>query len=414
MSQNQSRGQAERPKIGAGLAARLPDLVAAWRGSRGPGGAGKGSPLSRREIESASAALLRLQRGLTGDRRLAGSGYMDDPELLGAYLLYYWPVSYLQVSLAFAELRSALGPGGSIAPRRVLDLGCGPGPAAAAVLDACPSASELVLVDSSEKALGMAQSILEARAEPRLRITRELLDLESDAALPEGPFDLAVMGHCVNELWRGDPSAIDRRLLLLKRAARALSPGGLVLVLEPALLLTSRELIALRDRLAQEGWRVLAPCPGSYACPIYAAGAERSCHAESPWKPGEPMASMAAAAGLDRSSVKCAYFFLSPPSSDSRPEEGARACRRVVSDPMLNKAGRLRYILCGEGGLATVSARADDEAARVSGFMDLRRGDGIRLEGFEERPGGGLGFAAGSVVETLALAPEASAPGATA
>lgn len=403
MSQNHR--QAERPKIGAGLADRLPDLVAAWRASRGSSGSDKGSPLSRREIETAGAALLKLQRGLTGDRRLAGSGYMDDTELLGAYLLYYWPVSYLQVSLAFAELRST---GAAIAPERILDLGSGPGPAAAAVLDACPSASELILVDSSEKALGMAEAILEARADRRPRITRRALDLESEAALPEGPFDLAVIGHCVNELWRGDPKALDRRLELLRRVAKSLSQGGLILVLEPALLLTSRELIALRDRLALEGWRVIAPCPGSYPCPIFAAGAERSCHAESAWIPGEPMASMAAAAGLDRSSVKCAYFFLSPPQSDRRPEEGGQGCRRVVSDPMLNKAGRLRYILCGEGSLATVSARADDEAARGAGFMDLKRGDRIRLDGFEDRPGGGLGFAVGSALESLSKAPKAT------
>jgi hypothetical protein len=75
---------------------------------------------------------------------------------------------------------------------------------------------------------------------------------------------------------------------------------------------------------------------------------------------------------------------------------------------MLNKAGRLRYILCGDGSLATVSARADDEEARASGFMDLRRGDFLRPEKFEERPGGGQGFGPGSSLELLSLAPEAS------
>jgi hypothetical protein len=122
----------------------------------------------------------------------------------------------------------------------------------------------------------------------------------------------------------------------------------------------------------------------------------------------------AAAAGLDRSSVKWTHFFLRPEDSqaeDSRVEEPPRGCpasRRVVSDPMLNKAGRLRYILCGDGALSTISARADDEGARASGFMDLRRGDAIRAEGLEERPGGGLGIGSDSRLELVSRAPEAA------
>jgi SAM-dependent methyltransferase len=395
--------------MGEGLAKRIPALVGAWRESRKASGPGQAGPLSRREIETATAALLELQRGLTGDRRLAGSGYMDDPNLLGAYLLYYWPVSYLQVSLAFAELSPARPIASSGSWRRILDLGSGPGPASAAVLDAGATGCEVVLVDASERALGLARSILESGDNPPSRIESRVLDLESEEALPEGPFDLVILGHCLNELWHGKREALDRRSSLLRRAAKTLAPGGMMLILEPALLLTSRELIALRDRLAGELWRILRPCPGSYPCPILAAGSERSCHAESPWTLIEPVASLAAAAGLDRASVKCAYFLLSPPGQGNPPEEGFVGSRRVVSDPMLNKAGRLRYILCGEGTLLTISAKADDEAARIAGFMDLRRGDSIRFQGFEERPGGGLGFVQGSSIELLARAPTATA-----
>jgi SAM-dependent methyltransferase len=400
---SQSQKQAERPKMGEGLARRVPDLIASWRSSRNAKSSGS---MSRSELETAGSALLALQRGLTGDRRLAGSRYMDDPDLLGAYLLYYWPISYLQASLALAELPFIPAIEPSRARLRILDLGSGPGPASAAVLDAQAADYEIVLVDASRKALGLAQSILQCGANAPSRIESRILDLESEAALPDGIFDLVIMGHCLNELWRGKPDALDRRSALLRRAARSLAPGGRILILEPALLLTSRELMALRDRLVGEGWRVLSPCPGSYPCPILAAGPERSCHAEAPWMPSEPMASLAAAAGLDRDSVKCAYFFLSPPCEANPFEEGPIGLRRVVSDPMLNKAGRLRYILCGEAALLTISARADDEAAREAGFMELRRGDSFRLSGFEERPGGGLGFVRGSSFELLTRAPE--------
>ena len=392
-----------RQKAGGGLAARIPSLVAAWRKARGRPASGK---LERREVEEAGAALLVLQRGLTGERRLAGERYMERPELLGAYLLYYWPVSYMQASLALAELPSV--------PRRVLDLGSGPGPVSAALLDAlrdsgAPLPAELVLADASPAALELASAILAGGAARPAKLSTLELDLEAEPELPAGGFDLVVMGHCLNELWRGRSDSLDRKLGLLERAGRSLAPGGRVLLVEPALLLTCRELIALRDRLAAEGWSVLGPCPGSYACPALAAGPERSCHAESPWAPPEPVASLAAAAGLDRSSVKWTYFFLEPGSGprDPRPSLGGFR-RRVVSDPMLNKAGRLRYILCDDGELSAISARADDEAARAAGFMDLRRGDAIRAEGLEERPGGGLGIGSGSRLELVSRAPEAA------
>jgi SAM-dependent methyltransferase len=400
-----NRGGATRRRAGAGLAAHIPALIEAWRKGRGKPASGE---LSAREIEAAAAALLALQRGLTGERRLAGAGYMDEGDLLGAYLLYYWPVSYMQVSLALASPPLAAA---SFAPTRVLDLGSGPGPASAAVLDAGgPGAArveELVLADASRKALDLATSILEKGANARgARVSTAALDLESGHELPEGSFDLIVMGHCLNELWRGRVDSIDRRLKLVRRAAGRLAPKGRILLLEPALLQTCRELIALRDRLAQEGWTVLAPCPGSYACPALAAGPGRSCHAESPWAPCEPVASLAKAAGLDRTSVKWAYFVLSPEGAAGK--DGFEGSRRVVSDPMLNKAGRLRYAFCGEGSLTTISAKADDEAARASGFMDLRRGDFLRAEKLEERPGGGFGFGPGSSLELLSLSPEAS------
>lgn len=372
--------------------------------------------LTRRETEAAGAALLELQRGLTGSRARAGSFYMEDRELFGAYLLYYWPVSYMQVSLALAELR--------LEPRSVLDLGSGPGPASAAIIDALAETNpahtaegpggggleELVLVDGSARALDAASTLLAPTLAGALRPSTLVANLESGAELPEGPFDLVVTGHCLNELWIGRDDAIARRARLLEMAAARLTPGGAILVLEPALLSTSRELLELRDLLASRGWALLGPCPGSYPCPALAAGSERSCHCLSSWRPPAPVAQLAAAAGLDRGSVKFSYIALSPNASTSVAPggRGSPSWRRVVSDPMLNKAGRLRYLLCGEGRLETLSAAADDEAARRQLFMSLARGDIVELRGAEPRPGGGFGLGPRSELAIRARAPEAA------
>jgi SAM-dependent methyltransferase len=395
----------DRPTTGALLGTRIPRLIELWRASQNSDRHPESSTrLSHREVEAAGAALLALQRGLTGGRILAGAGYMGDRELLGAYLLYYWPVSYLQVSLALAEHPCS--------PKRVLDLGSGPGPASAAVVDALAgtggSVDELVLVDASENALGLAASILGSVPGGPSHLTTVRLDLQAGAQLPEGPFDLILFGHCLNELWTGETDALERRTRLLEDAAERLSPEGRILLVEPALLATCRDLIGLRDRFVSRSWRVLAPCPGTYPCPVLGAGPDRSCHAESPWKAPEIVASLAKAAGLERDSVKFAFFFLAPASVLlAAPDETSVEDRRVISGPMLNKAGRLRYILCGNSRLETISAVASDAGLRAKGFLDLRRGDIIRARGLERRAGGG-GLVQASELDLRAKAPEAS------
>ncbi len=388
---------------GAGLGGRLPTLVASWRGGGSRG-------LGDREIESVGAALLRLQRGLTGKRELAGAPYMEEPGLLGAYLLYYWPVSYLQASLAIAEL--------GLRPGRVLDLGSGPGPVAAAALDA--GGTSVDLADSSARALELAGRVL---ARDSGRITASRVNLESpEAPGAAGPYDLVVLGHCLNELWRGEADRIARRAALLSRAAELLAPGGAILAIEPALLETSRELLAVRDRLAEEGHPILGPCPpragGAYPCPALASGPGRTCHSEAAWDPPEPVASLAGRAGLDRRSVKYSWFAIGgavASSASGEPSNEARAARdqadgnsvegRVVSDPMLNKAGRIRYLLCSGGSLLALSAAKDSPEARRSGFASLRRGDVLRIKDPERREGGGLGLGPGSSIELAPAAP---------
>jgi SAM-dependent methyltransferase len=415
--------------IAAALGRRLPRLVALWKERSAPSaGARRGSSspvgatLSESELKAVGDALLRLQRGLTGSRALAGSPYMDDPGLLGAYLLYYWPVSYVQASLVIEEL--------ALRPRRVLDLGAGPGPAAAAALDA--GAAHVELADQSGRALGLASRVLERDAG---RVSSALVDLESPNALPlDGePYDLVIVGHCLNELWRGREDRLARRAELLKGASRLLGPGGAILVLEPALLETSREAIALRDALASAGHPIVGPCPaarsGPYRCPALASGPDRTCHAEVEWRAPEPMASLAAAAGLDRRSVKYAWFAalaataaLAPAAALSAAQGADRASAvggaaygaapgaslegRVVSDAMLNKAGRTRYLVCAEGRIAALSAAAGSPEARDSGFHSLLRGDRVRVLNAQARAGGGLGLIPGSSLAVLGRAPE--------
>ena len=134
----------------------IPRLLATWRAARkGPPRRGPRPPpdaLLPDELREVGAAVARLSRGLTRDRALAGARYMDEEKLLGAYLLFYWPVSYLQARGVLSELPSR--------PGSALDLGSGPGPVAFAALDA--GAREVIAADRSVRALASARELARA------------------------------------------------------------------------------------------------------------------------------------------------------------------------------------------------------------------------------------------------------------
>lgn len=384
-------------------------------------------------IANAGAALKSLQRGLTGGRILAGARYFSEADYLKAYLLYYWPVSFVQVTMALEELRCR---GELPRIRRILDIGAGPGPASFAAIDTAAAnatnVANVTLVDWNAEALDAARRLaaIEARGSIALEMIKR--DLEADPRLEGGPYDLIVACHSVNELWKGRDDALDRRAGLFGRACGLLAEGGILLVVEPSATVTSKPALALRDRLLKEGaaasggegasggesggLRCAGPCPGSYPCPIAAAGGERSCHSTWPWTPAPMVADLARAAGLDRDSAKATWFALKkePAAAAIGAAQGdgpgsPALAGRVVSEPMLNKAGRVRYIICAAEGLATLSAKRDAPAARESGFLDLRRGDCVSVSGLERREGEhNFGIAPGTTLNLTFRAPNAA------
>lgn len=360
---------------------------------RTPGNHGK-VPAARSE----SSDFRNLQRGLTGDRTLVGKSYMDDPGMLAAYLGYYWPASRAQCLAVLDRLdflRSLNGDARSESPARTLiDVGSGPGPVASAF--ASRGTVRLSLLDQSPAALALAREKLAPG-----KVSTHSLDVRNpdpDRIEYWGQADCVSFGHSLNELWAGESGRIELRADLLTRYAEALIPGGYILVIEPALLETSRDLLAVRNLLVSRGWRVTGPCPGreSLPCPALAAGPAHTCHETARWSMPEETARLARSLGLDREWLKMTWFALKPPlvpvegpasgEGNSGPQNGLF---RVVSDPMLNKGGRVRKLLCGASGRFPLSAAAI--SGRDSGFQDydrLERGDFIAVTGQEIRENG--------------------------
>jgi SAM-dependent methyltransferase len=379
------------------LDAWIPRLLATWRAARRePARRGPRPPpdeLLPEELREVAGGVVRLSTGLTRDRELAGARYLDDARLLGAYLLFYWPISYLQARGVLSELPSP--------PKVALDLGSGPGPLAFAALDA--GAAHVTAGDRAKGALATARELgrLAGRAGAALT-TREW---NPTAGLPLAGLlggarpDVILLGHVLNELWKGEGAAA-RRAALLEEARGLLAPGGSLVVIEPALRDTSRALLAVRDLLVAGGAAVRAPCLFRGACPALLRESDW-CHAERAIVPPRLVAQIGKAAGLRKEAVKMSYLVLAPPGEGWAAPPPGRVFR-IVSEPLAGK-GRLRYMGCGpEGrlGLALQAKHVDDGNRPFEGLL---RGDVVALEGAEPR-GDGLALGAGSRVTVLAPA----------
>ena len=349
----------------------MPHLIAAWRRMTGKSGAA--TSLSSRELDEVAASVYELSRGLVGDRELIGSSYLEDPGKLGAYLLYFWPVSYAQGRRVLAEVpRTFSG--------RCLDVGGGPGPMSMAAIDAgCEQAH---LLERSLGAITAAQGLARGAG---VRLTTERADLQRHEPVEHGQHELVIAGHSIGELFSRDEDRISRHAQLCEGWLGSLAEDGVLVLIEPALRETSRELLEVRDLLVERGHRILAPCLFEGPCP--ALERERDwCHSERSWEPPEVVSKIMRAAGLRKESLKMSYLIV---TSDSVAADVDRSPElfRIVSESLHSK-GRFHFIGCGTGGRHGLTMLKRYKGKALKTFKRLERGDIARLTELEEKGDG--------------------------
>ena len=367
----------------------MPRLIAVWRAQRKQKGSAElpETRLTPQEVREVAAGVKQLSMGLTRERQLAGARYMDDPKLLGAYLLFYWPVSYAQARQALGELPTR--------PRSVLDLGSGPGPLAFAAMDA--GASEVTAADRSKPALTLARALALEAGEALA--TRDWDPLKK-SPLPEGQFDLVTMGHVLNELYGTGDAATNPRAALLESVLERVKKGGSLLILEPALRETSRGLLKVRDVLVKKGYAVRAPC--MFRGPCQALVKETDwCHAERAWPMPRVVEELARAASLHKESLKMSYLILAP-KGEAWAEPPSGRLFRIVSESLEGK-GRQRYMGCGPEGRVGLALQERHKNEQNAPFFKLQRGDVISVTETEPK-GDGLGLSDKSEVKVVAAA----------
>ncbi|MDK1474039.1 small ribosomal subunit Rsm22 family protein [Streptomyces sp. 549] len=340
-----------------------------------------------REALAVSLNGLPLRQAITAVERLKGAyrgttpthtPVLRDRSDVVAYAAYRMPAT-------FEAARAALGafadrvPGW--APARHVDLGGGTGAATWAVADVWGGGTASTVLDWAEPALELGRE-LAADALPgtdwrRDRITGSL-------QLPEA--DLVTLSYVLGELTGADRAAA------VAAAARA---ADAVAVVEPGTPEGYLRVLAARDALVADGFRVVAPCPHSGTCPLVPG--EDWCHFAARVARSSLHRQVKGGA-LSHEDEKFSYVAaVRTPAPEAESEAGKAsgpasgqeepAAARIVRRPQIRK-GQVLLDLCEPDGVVRRAVVSKRHGPRYRAARDADWGDEW-MAGPPDEPSGG-------------------------
>ena len=375
-------------------------------------------PFNEKKLSSLSSEVLRVLEKISPERGLRGSDlaqavvnlsrlfttarttlplhYLADPAYASAYLSYFLPVNLSKVQVLLDELPWDKGVGGADHPMAVLDLGCGPGTGAFALLDWLwhrgPEQAQSLSVlasDVSQAPLRDAKRLWEGYcrevgiSSTGLRCVEGNLEhpLKGDLGkriVRGGPYDLIIIANALNELF---PTAADppvERAAVVGQLLPFLAPHGTIMIIDPALRQTARALHQMRNHLLLQGLlcTVYSPCLHERACPAL-DHPDDWCHEERPWQTPPMIAAIDREAGFIKDALKFSYLLLRTDGRIIVPRNPQTF--RVVSE-LRELKGEKRAWLCNETGRPEVG-RLDRKASPHNTALDSwHRGAIVQIE----------------------------------
>lgn len=275
--------------------------------------------------------------------------YFADPRLLAAYGVFFLPQSFMRTSFALAQACGLRGWKPARPRPAVLDLGSGPGScgvaAAYRLIQSGFAQVDLYGVDKSPTALATMESFAQATLGEATQTKTRIGDASRPETWPEGPFDLIVAGFVLNEMPQLDQASLLRWFGELKAK---LAPGGLILILEPALRVTAERLQKLSDQVAASEMTRLAPELDALPDPQLGPG-EHWSHETRAWE--APASTEFVNRHLHRDLREVRFSFTA--FSDAPLTPLPAGLSRLISDVQIIK-GLLRFITIREGRIESV------------------------------------------------------------
>ena len=194
--------------------------------------------------------------------------YFQDPKLLAAYGLFFFPENFARIQFVIAELlQRGWRPSSQLS---VLDLGAGAGAAAMSIsqmLEPHSISVKALAVDQSQRSLDVSIQLVKDLSVhwSNLEWRTHQADILREIPKSERKWDVIVMSFALNEADSTDSEL--RRMV--SRCGAELSDNGFLLILEPASQTSSESLERLRDAIDETtGLHIWAPCLHEFQCPL--------------------------------------------------------------------------------------------------------------------------------------------------
>ncbi|HXY53497.1 MAG TPA: small ribosomal subunit Rsm22 family protein [Nitrospirota bacterium] len=338
------------------------------------------------ELAALAADVARLSKLLTKERESIPAAYLKDTGLRKAYLSYYLPSNLPKIHLPLNEL--SLHPKSMLAKERlrILDVGSGPGSAMLGAMKFFarlenPPFLEFTAIDHVAENLKDAVALYASyRERCGLDASLHAVKTSIEKAEPHliGHYDLIILSNVLNELFHRDEERTAKRAGILHHIMRRfLADDGSLIVIEPALHDTSREMLLVRDSLVTQGFRVYSPCLMNEGCPAL-VNPKDWCHEDMPWEPPAVIREIDDRAGLRKDSLKFSYLVVRKDGLSLADVYGAHAFR-IVSEPLVSK-GKIEFYICGKGGRRLVTRLDKDTSPANDAYRALERGDIVRFQ----------------------------------
>ncbi|MFT5233973.1 MAG: hypothetical protein ACI9UK_002455 [Candidatus Krumholzibacteriia bacterium] len=264
------------PRIPHGLVHGLIDLEAALK---------KVMPLRSKHRSAIAGQVRALSEYMTMDRDSLPPDYMNQPPLLSAYLHYFLPWNLYRQGRLLAGLNLRIKPGSLI-----VDLGAGPLTFLLALWLSRPGMHEQELrylgVDRSDSGLKMGRQLFRelAGAGP-WQVKTESRPAGAGRRVVA---DVLVMANFLNEADGGtevrsksrdaDDEEATFHEQLLARWEGQVAEDAAILLIEPGMRASARNLFKIREAALARGWKVEAPCPHADTCPLPGMRGKAWCH----------------------------------------------------------------------------------------------------------------------------------------
>jgi len=362
--------------------------------------------------DKTAEAVAELSRLFTKERTALSHRYLDDIQLADAYLRYFLPVNLSKIQVLLDELPVDQLLGSDRSSLSVLDLGSGPGTGALAMLDwlyqhdaKCAGNLTVVAADSSTAALKQARQLWSSYCQASGVIGARLTLCEANLERPldgtsmsqirkSGSYDLIIMANCLNELFINAKDPIGARTDWVSGLLPLLAPHGTMMLVEPALRNTSRELQQVRDRLVQgKRCTVYSPCLHENNCPAL-VNPDDWCHEERAWEPPDAIQAIDQEVGFIKDALKFSYQLL---RTDGRTiVERQSDIYRVVSQ-LRELKGEKRAWLCNETGRPEIGRQDRLASPENAAVDDWHRGAIVQIERIVRKEKGGKVSALGRI-----------------